>query len=150
MTIPAISLTTEKRHLKRVRRAEKRRAVILPTIHNELRKPAKKVVKLRVDGNQALINLAAAREVAVVVTSPMIHNEHQRPVGKVGRLQVVSGQATLINLEAARKVVAAETLPIIRIKRLKRGVKEANRAVVEIVNRDVVCSHQAPDDPGLG
>jgi hypothetical protein len=98
MTIPAISRTTEKRLLKRAKKAEKLQAVILPMIRNEHPRQDKKVARLRVDGNLAiLINLAEARAAAVALTLPMI-----------GR------------------------------KPLKRGAKEVNRAVVEIVNLDAV------------
>jgi hypothetical protein len=89
---------TQKRLLKRVRKADQCLAAILPMIPSEPQRQAKKVVRRREDANQA----------------------------------------NLVNLTVAREAVAAETLPMIGRKPLKRGVKEVNRAVVEIVNSDAV------------
>jgi hypothetical protein len=84
MTIPAISLTTEKRLRKQARKAERLQAVILLTIRNEHLKQARKGARPRVGDNQAkLTNLGVVAKVAVVAEiSPMIGKRPQKPDGK--------------------------------------------------------------------
>ena len=132
---------TEIKLLKPARKAEKLRVVILPTIHNERPRLAKKAVRLQADNNHAMpIVCPEVGKVRIAeANSPTIRKALPNQGKKVVRQRVAGNQAMLTNpLAVVREAVAAATLPMTGIKPLKLGVREGKTAVAEAVNPDAL------------
>ncbi len=115
---------TGTRLLKPARKAEKRLAEILPTIHNARLKPVKKEVKLLADSPRVI--KAACLEVGRVPIAegnlPTIRKTCPSQAKKAARLPADSSLTRLINRPAAGKEADAVAIsPMTATSRLEQG-----------------------------